>query len=119
MLRMVAIALVLSGVIASARAANVETRIADFVDALATEDDECAFLRALCRAARDSIGRAEGTPSAADLLVARQDLLAEARLREVEAGADAIERKRGKRPACFADAVCRGIVPPPHGRGTR
>lgn len=116
MLRLVAMTVLLSGAIPPAMAADLEADMTDLVAGLPSETAECDFLRALCRAASASADRAEGTPPAADFLATRQGLLADTRLRELEAAAEAIERKRGKRPACFDDEVCRGMLPRPGGR---
>ena len=95
------------------RAADLATGMADFVEGLETETDECDFLRSLCRGTRASNDRVEGTPPAADLLVTRQALIAEQRFDETVAAAEAIQRKRGKRLPCFDEKVCQGIVPRP------
>ena len=113
MLRIVAIVVALGGTLVPAVAGDVESRIQDLVDSLPGEQEECAFLRALCLAAGNSIDRAEGTPPSADFLSTRQGLFADARVREAAAAVAAIERKHGKRPACADDDECRGIVPRP------
>jgi hypothetical protein len=111
--RLLAVVLLGSALLAPARAGDVESRIDDLVDSLPGEAEECAFLRALCLAAASSIERAEGTPPSADFLATRQDLFADARVREAVAGAAAIERKHRKRLPCFDDEDCRGILPRP------
>ena len=83
------------------------------VDSLAGETEECNFLSALCLAAQRSIDRAEGTPSGADVLATHQSLTADTRVREAVDAADLIERKRGRRLACFDTEPCTGIVPKP------
>jgi hypothetical protein len=87
--------------------------IARFVEGLPSESDECEFLLDLCDGAQASLDRAERTPGAADVLAARQAAIAEARVDDARDAARAIERKRGKRLACFEDRECRGIVPRP------
>lgn len=86
------------------------------VYSLGSEAEECNFLRTLCRAARASGARAEGTPSEADLLSTRQALVADTRIREAVDAARFIERKRGRRLACFDTEPCAGIVPKPRPR---
>jgi hypothetical protein len=84
-----------------------------FVDGLPSEADECEFLLDLCEGAQASLDRAVRTPGAADVLAARQAAIAEARIDDARDAASAIERKRGRRRACFDDRECRGIVPRP------
>jgi hypothetical protein len=83
----------------------------DLVASLSSETEECNFLSSLCRAARVSSARAEGTPSNADVLSTRQALVADARTRDAIDAAHFIERKRGRRLACFDVEPCAGIVP--------
>jgi hypothetical protein len=105
--RALAIVLALGG---PAWASDLDARMTDLVEALPSVREECGFLHSLCRAAAVSLDRAEGTPPSADLLASRQALLAEARVRDARTAADAIARKRGARPACAADDVCRGVL---------
>jgi len=112
-------AVLLNGATPPAAAVDLESGMADFVAGLATETEECDFLRSLCRAARLSIERAEGTPPAADFLATRQGLMGETRVREAEAAAEAIERKRGRRLPCFTEDDCKAVLPPPRARPAR
>ena len=110
---LVALVVLLNGAVTPAPAADLESGMADFVEGLPTETVECDFLRSLCRAARLSIERAEGTPPSADFLATRQGLIGETRIDEARAAADAIERKRGRRLPCFTEDVCKGLLPSP------
>jgi hypothetical protein len=94
-------------VLAARAAASVE----DAIRSMRSEKDECGLLIALCKIARRSIERAESTPPTADFLSTRQSANANARAIEAADAARAIERKRGRRLACFDDVACAGIVP--------
>ena len=112
MLRLLLLAALLGGSAAQAVSADLETGMARLVENLPREK-RCDFLQALCRAAVVSIQRANSIPATADLLATRQDLRADQRVREAMAAADAIERKAGKRLACFDEDDCRVILPRP------
>jgi hypothetical protein len=112
-------AVCLGGAIPPAAAVDLESGMADFVAGLPTETEECDFLRSLCRAAWLSGERAEGTPPSADFLATRQGLMAETRIREAVAAADAIEHKRGRRLPCFTEDDCKGVLPRPRARPAR
>jgi len=85
--------------------------VAGFVEGLPSEADDCEFLLDLCEGAQASLDRAERTPGASDVLAARQAAIADARIDDARDAARAIERKRGRRLACFDDRECRGIIP--------
>jgi hypothetical protein len=108
---LVAAALLVAGALPAL--ARDPERIARFVQGLPSEADECAFLRQLCRGAEESLGREARTPGGRDLLATRQAAIAEARVLDARDAARAIERKRGRRLACFDDPVCRRILPKP------
>jgi hypothetical protein len=93
--------------------ASAGASVVDAIDSMGSEADECGLLIALCKIASRSAARAEGTPSSADLLATRQALNADARIDEAVEASRAIERKRGRRLACFDDDACAGIVPKP------
>ena len=112
MLRLLLLAALLGRSAAPAVAADLETGMKKLVENLPREK-RCDFLQALCRAAVVSIQRANSIPATADLLATRQDLRADQRVREAMAAADAIERKAGKRLACFDEDDCRVILPRP------
>ena len=105
------VALLVAG-LARARADDGSAGIENFVAGLGSESDECAFLRQLCVGARASLRREAETPPNADVLASRQGGIADARVRDAVNASRAIERKRGRRLACFDDADCTGIVPP-------
>ena len=87
--------------------------LAVYVGSLPDETAECAFLAQLCQGARASIGRTERTPPSRDVLASRQAGVAGGRMDDVVAAARAIERKRGRRLACFDREPCLGLVPGP------
>lgn len=93
-----------------ARALDPGPGIEAFVEALPSEDDECGFLQSMCRGAVASAGRAESTPSQLDRLVTKQALTASQQYDEANLAARAIERKHGKRLACFDQDWCAGIL---------
>jgi hypothetical protein len=93
--------------------AQTEGNLADFVASLPTEAADCAFLATLCVGARESTGRAERSPGSRDVLVDRQRAIAGARIDDAIAAAREIERKRGRRLACFDRAPCLGVLPRP------
>jgi hypothetical protein len=95
----------------SAMAADLETGMQKLVENLDTREKQCGFLQALCHAAVVSIERANSIPATADLLSTRQDLRADQHVREAEVAAEAVERKAGKRLACFDEDDCRVVLP--------
>ena len=119
MLRRIAIAVVLAVVVLPAMAVDLDDQMTDLVGGLDSETTECNFLQAMCRAAGTSIDLADGTPPSRDFLATRQGLLADTRVREAVAAAQAIERKRGKRLPCFDQDNCRGILPKSLDRSAR
>jgi len=112
MLRLLLLAALLGRLAAPAVAADLETGMEKLVENLPREK-QCDFLQALCHAAVVSIERANSIPATADLLATRQDLRADQHVREAMVAADAIERKAGKRLACFDEDDCRVILPRP------
>ena len=113
MLRLLLLAALLGGLAAQAVAADLETGMARLVENLDTREKQCGFLQALCHAAVVSIERANSIPATADLLATRQDLRADQRVLEAVVASEAIERKAGKRLACFDEDDCRVILPRP------
>jgi hypothetical protein len=95
------------------RADDGSEGITRFVAGLPTETEECTFLRQLCVGAAASRDREAETPPSADVLASRQGGIAAARLRDAATAARAIERKRGRRLACFEDGPCRRVLPRP------
>jgi hypothetical protein len=112
MLRLLLLA-ALIGSAPPAVAADLETGMEKMVENLDTREKQCGFLQALCRAAVVSIERANSIPATADLLATRQDLRADQHVREAVVLSEAIERKNGKRLACFDEDDCRVILPRP------
>jgi hypothetical protein len=93
--------------------AHAQGDLSNLVALLPTEAAECAFLAQLCRGAWASTGRIERTPQSREVLVDRQGAIAGARVDDAVAVAQAIERKRDRRLACFDREPCRGILPWP------
>jgi len=112
MLRLLLLAALLGGSAAQAVAADLETGMARLVENLPREK-QCDFLQALCHSAVVSIERANSIPATADLLATRQDLRADQHVLEAVVASEAIERKAGKRLACFDEDDCRVILPRP------
>ncbi len=92
-------------------AASATASVEDAIRSMRSEKDECGLLIALCKIARRSAQRAEGTPATADVLSTTQSANANARVTEAAAAARAIERKHDRRLRCFDDVACAGIVP--------
>jgi len=113
MRRLVLLAAWLGAFAVPAVAADLETGMEKLVDHLDTPEMQCGFLRTLCRAAVDSIERANSVPATADLLATRQDLRADQHVREAVVAAVAVERKAGQRLACFDEGDCRVVLPRP------
>jgi hypothetical protein len=112
MLRLLLLAALLGRLAAPAVAADLETGMEKLVANLPREK-QCNFLQALCHAAVVSIERANSIPATADLLATRQDLRADQHVLEAVVASEAIERKAGKRLACFDEGDCRVILPRP------
>ena len=113
MLRLVVLATLLWISVAPAVAADLETGMERLVENLDTREKQCGFLQALCHAAVVSIERANSIPATADLLSTRQDLRADQHVLEAVVASEAIQRKVGKRLACFDEDDCRVILPRP------
>jgi len=112
MLRLLLLMAVLGRPAMPAVAADLETGMEKLVENLPREK-QCDFLQALCHSAIVSIERANSIPATADLLATRQDLRADQHVLEATVAAEAIERKAGKRLACFDKDDCRVILPQP------
>jgi hypothetical protein len=111
-LRLLILAALLGRAAAPAVAADLETGMERLVENLPAEK-RCNLLQALCHAAVVSIERAGSIPASRDLLATRQDLRADQHVREAVVASEAIERKAGKRLACFDQDDCRVILPRP------
>jgi hypothetical protein len=109
----VACALVLVGAPSRARA---ESAAASFAEQAPTQADQCYILVELCHAANVAIDRTERTPPGRDVLAFQQEGKAELAVDDALAAAEVIERRNGKRLACFDDPECRGILPKPKPR---
>jgi hypothetical protein len=109
----VACALVLTGGIAPTHAG--ESAAVALAEQAPTTEDQCYILVELCHGANVALDRAERTPwsSRSDALSFRQDGQAELAVDDARQAAEAIERRNGKRLACFDDPECRGILPKP------
>ena len=112
MLRLLLLAAMLGRAAVPAVAADLETGMERLVENLPPEK-RCDFLQALCHAAVVSIERANSIPATRDLLATRQDLRADQHVLEAVVASEAIERKAGKRLACFDEDDCRVILPRP------
>ena len=113
MLRLLLIAALIGGSVPHAVAADLETGMERLVENLDTREKQCGFLQAMCHAAVVSIERANSIPPTADLLATRQDLRADQHVLEAVVASEAIERKAGKRLACFDEDDCRVVLPRP------